>query len=383
MQNENDVLWERYYIKKPLSLMEFVEKQTNLKHLYNCVQDALRKYEHIFYKDPYRVCEVFTSGAVGIGKGVYNYILIAYRLYTNLLLKNLKNRLLNLSPSTKVSCVFFGTHSDETLKGFINFLENIQDKENPIFVSAQDMSSNKMSYTRKDKIVFIKNNQKGFSIAFRDNVIELVSAKTKSDLLGICPLMVSFNCTGYDSDTAYTTYKDISTRMAARLGLISKGLFSSLLVEKDPDNLYSDIFDQYINEVDLSSLYLVERFCPIFQKNKEETDLNWFIDITNGNTGPISNRNNYIQSHPNAKTHAFPADNPLYYNMVFENPKRFINEILGLPAPNQYKVSYEVTDAVSALNTVKKLIADYNIQITTSKEGLYLSIPNLNFKLKV
>ena len=57
--------------------------------------------------------------------------------------------------------------------------------------------------------------------------------------------------------------------------------------------------------------------------------------------------------------------------------------LLGLPAEPPFSKEYKVTDSLSALQTVRKLIKDYNMQMTFDKDGFYLSIPETDAKLKV
>jgi len=68
---------------------------------------------------------------------------------------------------------------------------------------------------------------------------------------------------------------------------------------------------------------------------------------------------------------------------AFEDPATFIKDVLGLPILSPFSQEYKVTDSLSALQTVRKLIRDYNMQITFGKEGTYLSIPEVNTKIKV
>lgn len=70
-------------------------------------------------------------------------------------------------------------------------------------------------------------------------------------------------------------------------------------------------------------------------------------------------------------------------DLAREDPKRFVNEILGEPIPNPYKTTIEAKDALEALQTVRKLIVDYQMQFTFDKEGAYLAIPELNTKFKI
>lgn len=71
------------------------------------------------------------------------------------------------------------------------------------------------------------------------------------------------------------------------------------------------------------------------------------------------------------------------FEKASENPEVFIRDIIGLPILAPFSCEYKITDALSALQTVRKLIKDYNMQMTFEKNGFYLSVPELDTKLKV
>ena len=71
------------------------------------------------------------------------------------------------------------------------------------------------------------------------------------------------------------------------------------------------------------------------------------------------------------------------YEMAKKNPEAFIKDILGLPLTTPLSKEYKVTDELSALQTVRKLIKDYHIKITYGNDGMYLAIDEVNTKIKV
>lgn len=403
MQNQIKVLWESYYVKKPLTFWEFVEKQTNLKQLFGCIELALKTYDKEFDKNLTKTSEVYASGATGIGKGVYAYLIIAYRLYLAMLLKNPKEEIFKFAPTADIFCVFAGMRCDESLARFISFLQGIQDKENPLFVFLEGAESFKVS---DDQIVIYKDEDKRYFAYYKSNKITFRAIKSNAEVLGTNPLIVDYDADGYETTTAMRFYENLKYRISARFSS-SKALFSCFLVEKSPNNLYNDLLDQHINEIEKNYDYLVEHFVPIYLKHvkscKDAAQLpknTHFIDISNGKVGDIEDVKTYIEKYPNSDIREFPASVQQPFTetnskkvfvkeydlltLALEDPKRFVNEILGEPIPNPYKTAIEVTDALEALQVVRKLILDYQIQFTFGeRDGAYLSIPELNTKIKI
>lgn len=410
MQSKIAALWESYYIKKPLTFWEFVEKQTNLKSLFGCIEIALKSYEKEFERNPYKVTEVYASGAVGIGKGVYAYMIVAYRLYLAMLLKNPKEEIFKFAPSNELSCMFAGGHCDEKLIGFLHFLQGIQNPEDPLFVFEEGKQLVKFT----NAIVIYEDENGKYSAHFNENKIAFRTAKSVAELIGTNPLIVDYDADLYETSMAMRFLEQIQNRMRSRFGSL-KDLLTCLLVEKSPNNLYNDLIDQHIWKIEKEykdlglneSKYLVERFVPIYMKNvKTANDLNQlpknthFIDILNGEVGEIWYFDTYVSRHPKNDIREFPANGRQYtftgsseifvkendtelLDLAFEDPKRFVNEILGEPIPNPYKMTIEVSDALGALQTARKLILDYQMQFTSDRDGAYLAIPELNTKIKI
>lgn len=410
MQSKIAALWESYYIKKPLTFWEFVEKQTNLKSLFGCIEIALKSYEKEFERNPYKVTEVYASGAVGIGKGVYAYMIVAYRLYLAMLLKNPKEEIFKFAPSSELSCMFAGGHCDEKLIGFLHFLKGIQNQEDPLFVFEEGKQLVKFT----NAIVIYEDENGKYSAHFNENKIAFRTAKSVAELIGTNPLIVDYDADLYETSMAMRFLEQIQNRMRSRFGSL-KDLLTCLLVEKSPNNLYNDLIDQHIWKIEKEykdlglneSKYLVERFVPIYMKNvKTANDLNQlpknthFIDILNGEVGEIWYFDTYVSRHPKNDIREFPANGRQYtftgsseifvkendtelLDLAFEDPKRFVNEILGEPIPNPYKMTIEVSDALGALQTARKLILDYQMQFTFDRDGAYLAIPELNTKIKI
>lgn len=406
MQSKIAALWESYYVKKPLTFWEFVEKQTNLKHLFGCIEVALKTYEKEFERNPCKVTEVYASGAVGIGKGIYAYMIVAYRLYLAMLLRNPKTEIFKIASSCELSCVFARGYCDEKLIGFLHFLKGIQNPDDPIFV----FEEGKQLKESEDVIVIYKDENKRYSAHFNGNKIAFRTIKSVAELTNTNPLIVDYDADLFETATAMRFLEQIQARMRARFGSL-KDLFSCLLVEKSPNNLYNDLIDQHIWKIEHpesldEAEYLVERFVPIYMKDiKTVNELSQlpknthFIDLLNGAVGEIEDFDAYVNKHPKNDTREFPASVQQTFtekrtkkvfvkedkllDLAREDPKRFVNEILGEPIPNPYKTTIEVKDALEALQTVRKLIVDYQMQFTFDKEGAYLAIPELNTKLKI
>lgn len=392
MQNAIDVLWENYYIKKPLTLWEFVQKQTNLIKLFPSVEKALKRYDEISLKEPLRVGEVYLTGPIASGKGIYSYIVMAYRLYLAMLLKNPKTEIFKFSPKSELSLLYCGDRSDEMLKGFISFLEKIQDWNNPMFV----INEGKKTETRVDAITINTHEGEGWPTAnYGDNEIVFKYAKNSSGFIGTNPVVVEFDYTSSnDAESTWEMFNKLEDRMHSRF--LNKDLFTSLIVEKYPDNLYSDLMDQHIQELQIypgESKYLIERFVPPYLRNitrkEDEPKDSCFIDLFTGYAGDLSELKEYKIKYPENPTMNFPSvystaggDMELL-PFAKEHPKQFINDFLGIPIPRPFTTDVRVTDTLSALQAVRKLIKDYHIKITYGNDGMYLAIDEVNTKIKV
>ena len=366
MQNENDVLWEKYCYAKPLTFWEFVQEFKSLKSLFPCVKNALLafgKRSKDFYDYP---SEIYVQGAVGIGKSVYCYLVFLYRVYLFLLSKSKDKRRNNAA-----SAVIVGPRAFETLKSVIHFIESAQ----PTIFCAEIASQTVDFWMERDR--------KG-DYLFRSscgNSLALMAAKTGKDLLGIRPVI------GYLADCPESGSFELFSELRARLSAGNfKPLFPTLIVDKSPNNLYSDLLDQTIKAKEFTQNALVERFVPIFYRDcssfndRDGIDLPYKICL---DTGEIEKRgwNDVIA----ANWSPFPAlwDGRDLYNWASENPKAFVNEFLGKPILSPFTKEYKVTDSLSALQTIKKLVNDYHVQFSFDENGLSLSAPGTDIKIKV
>lgn len=390
MQNVIKVLWENYYKETPLTLWEFVKKQTRLTHLFYCVEEALKRYDQTFYDNPLNVGELYLSGPIGTGKGTYANIIMAYRLYLSMLLDDPKERIFKFSGQTPLDLIYFGNRSDIHVQAFIHFIEGIQDPENPIFY----VNHTEDCIEKENVIVINTYNGKRFPTAnYKGNEVVLRWAKNNGGLVGANPLIVHLDCEdGLEPSAVWDYYQTIVNRMESRFGM-NKDLFTSLIIEKYPDNLYSDLMDQHIHNQKVRGAYLVETLAPPYMRdvNPKEAALanKYFIDIYTGCIDELSKEKDYMKKNPGGFTVRFPefyetaGGSINLLEIAKKNPKNFINDFLGLPVPVPLVEDFKVTDSLSALNTVKKLIEDYHIKLEFEQYGLYLTIPGTDMKIKV
>lgn len=316
---------------------------------------------------------------------------MAYRLYLAMLLKNPKTEIFKFSPKSELSLLYCGDRSDEMLKGFISFLEKIQDWNNPMFV----INEGKKTETRVDTITINTHEGEGWPTAnYGDNEIVFRYAKNSSGFIGTNPVVVEFDYTSSnDAESTWEMFNKLEDRMRSRF--LNKDLFTSLIVEKYPDNLYSDLMDQHIQELQAypgGSRYLIEGFVPPYLRNitrkEDEPKDSCFIDLFTGYAGDLSELKEYREKYPENPTMNFPSVYSTAGDMELlpfakEHPKQFINDFLGIPIPRPFTTDVRVTDTLSALQAVRKLIRDYHIKITYCNDGMYLAIDEVNTKIKV
>lgn len=382
MQNENDVLWENLYTEKPLTFWEFVQKQTRLKELFFPVANALKTYHRLFQINLANasMSEIYVTGPTGIGKGVYIYLILAYRLYLALLLKNPKRDLFNFADSFELSCMFISKYNS-SLAGFIHFLQNIQG-DDPLF-----------NFTPSEKIYLYeeeKETDKVWHAVYKDNDIVLKHGTSECNLLGTNPIIAYLDCKGCEPAESFRLFEKIKNRIESRFG--PNKMFTQFLIEKDPNNLYSDLLDQHI--VNTPCLY-VERFLPLYMKDiKGWEDVasfknDYFIDLENGYIGNIETKEDYLGVNPDSVLEDFPADwvsntgTISLIQIAQRDPKTFINDVLGYPILKPFKYKVEVNNSFDAVATVKKLIEDFNIQVVYEKYGMHLAVPEFGIKVKL
>lgn len=388
MQNAIDVLWENFYDTKPLTLWEFVNEFKSLKPLFPCVTDALDRFDKASKDLVTYPSEIYVQGAMGIGKGIYCYILFLYRVYLFLHLKDPK-KLIGWASTVDIGACIIGPKSDEVLKGVVNF---IQSAESKIFCINHECESDSTAIV--SKVVWAaegvtqleqwveKELDGSYSFRARNgNKLVCKAIKTSAELLGIQPAISYFT-----ESSDYELYSKLVSRVSARFGLQNKALFSTIIVDKYPNNLYSDLLDQTIKEKEKESNVLVERFVYYFYRDCK-TDEDFYKEdhpyMIDPDTGKVERKD--AKDVEGLNWICFPEKyrNIDLYEMAKENPETFIRDILGLPLTSPLSKEYKVTDELSALQTVRKLIRDYHIQVRFGEGEMYLEIPDVNTKIKV
>ena len=368
MQNTIEVLWEYFYHTKPLTFLEFVQEFKSLKHLFPVVKSALKNFDERSKDLSSYPGEIYVQGAVGIGKGMYCYLVFLYRVYLFLLLKE-PRQLIGWAPPTPITAAIIGPRSDETLKGIIHFIQSTGS-------ATFEISSATDKTVKADCWLDYDEDGNPFFESKYGNRLFFKAIKTQVDLIGIQPAVNYF-----ESDD-YELYNTLVTRVRARFGLEAKPFLSTIIVDKFPNNLYSDLLDQTIKEKENEDHALVERFSPLFYKycdNYEEVSLYYMININNGLVEKLGPKVAYEEWKP------FPKEwkGTDLHKLATDNPESFIKDILGIPLPSPLAKDYRVTDSLSALQAARNLIRDYNMQISFDSAGFYLSIPNVNTKIKV
>lgn len=370
MQNTTNVLWENFYRTKPLTFWEFVQDFKDLKPLFPCVESALKDFDESSKKLPR---EIYVQGAVGIGKGVYCYFVLLYKIYLFLLLKN-PSEIFSHAPSTEYSAIFAGLHAEDVFNGLLNFIQATGSK---IFCLAHVTENSKdyfedlrIDYGQPDSPVefWIKKDLEGkywFQSKF-GNKLEAVIVHGDRDIIGRQPVI------SYLAEPDYELYRKVDLRVSARFFSLP---FTAIIVDKAPNNLYTDVLDQIIKEKENDPIAVVERFCPLFYRDcKTVEDILKMKHpyVINDLTGEVRNRDDESISGLNWSCFPEKWGQLDLYKMAKTNPEAFIRDILGEPLPGPLSTEYKVSDAISAMNTIKNLINNYHIQIQFGSEGMFL-----------
>lgn len=370
MQNTTNVLWENFYYTKPLTFWEFVQDFKDLKPLFPCVESALKDFDESSKKLPR---EIYVQGAVGIGKGVYCYFVLLYKIYLFLLLKN-PSEIFSHAPSIEYSAIFAGSHSEDVFNGLLNF---IQATGSGLFSLTHVTGNSKeyfedlrIDYARPDSPVefWIKKDLEGkywFQSSF-GNKLEAVIVRNDWDIIGRQPVI------SYLAEPDYELYRKVDSRVSARFFNLP---FTAIVVDKSPNNLYTDVLDQIIKEKENDPIAVVERFCPLFYRDCKTVEDILKMNhpyVINDLTGEVRNRDEEGISGLNWSCFPEKWGQLDLYKMAKTNPEAFIRDILGKPLPGPLSTEYKVSDALSAMNTIKNLINNYHIQIQFGDEGMFL-----------
>lgn len=370
MQNVTNVLWENLYHTKPLTFWEFVQDFKDLKPLFPCIESALKDFDESSKKLPR---EIYVQGATSIGKGVYCYFVLLYKIYLFLLLKN-PSEIFSHAPETVYSILFAGLHAEDVFNGLLHFIQStgsglfclthVSDTSGDFF---EDI---KIDYARPDSQVcfWIKKDQEGkywFQSVF-GNKLEVVVVHNDTDIIGRQPVV------SYLAEPDYELYRKVDLRVSARFFNLP---FTTILVDKAPNNLYTDVLDQIIKEKENDPIAVVERFCPLFYRDCKivedilEMRHPYVINIL---TGEVKNRDDENISGLNWSCFPEKWGQLDLYKMAKANPEAFIRDILGEPLPGPLSKEYKVSDTLSAMNTIKNLINNYHIQIQFGSDGMFL-----------
>ena len=373
MQSNIEALWENFYYTKPLTFWEFVQEFENLKPLFGCIESALKDFDEKSRSLVKAPREIYVQGAVGIGKGVYCDFVLLYRIYLFLLLKT-PHQLFSHATMTEYSVVILGPRAEEMLNGLIHFIESTRSKvfsiAHVVDRSIGDFESVQIDYGHPDSPVdfWLKKDLEGhywFHSSY-GNTLKVVTGRSEGNIIGNQPVI------SYLEGVDYELYNKLKIRVEARF----HGLpFTTILVDKYPNNLYTDVLDQVIKEKENDPLALVERFCPLFYRDCKTVE-----DILkmkhpyaiNDLTGEVRKRDDEGISGLNWSCFPEKWGDLDLYEMAKNRPEAFIRDILGEPLPGPLSTEYKVSDAVSAMNTIKNLINNYHIQIQFGSEGMFL-----------
>lgn len=380
MQNQINVLWENICNSTPLTFWEFVQEFNSLKSLFPVVERALKDFDILSKSVSSYPCEVYTQGPTGIGKSVYNYLILLYRIYLHLQLKD-PHLLFSFSEHAELSVVIIAPNRMNYEKGLLHFIEstgcnslfNIYENEDEKVDSKLSVCVN----VQKDGITFNMNG----------NELKLVIVQNESSLIGTQPVVSYINFEDEDPDAMYEKYNSLVRRVNSRFYGLNKWLYTTIIVDKYPNNLYSDLMDQKIKEAESNPHVIVERFTPIWMRDcKSYTDIaqiknDYYMTLDDGTVYDVVD--GYVP--PIDDVIVFPRfwKNIDLYKMATENASVFIRDMVGIPLIKPLGVKVEVTNGLSALQACRKLIKDYNIQIVCSEGGIYLKIPDIRTSIKV
>ena len=395
MQNASDVLWESFYTSKPLTFWEFIQTFKNLKSLFGCVENALKRFDARSKNFQNYPDEIFVQGPVGIGKGLYCYLILLYRIYLFSLLKNPWG-FFNFAPSATFGVVLLGSHSKDHKKGLMHL---IKDAQSTIF-NVMDSNNEKNDYHTSTGFICMKEFLDG-EVRFcaqNGNTLNLYYSKNVNDwtaLIGTNPVIVYIDT--MELPKAWELYNEALTRIRSRFWHFNQIFFTTILVDKYPNNLYEDILDQHIQQVENDPNSLVERFVPSwlkYCKNPEdfeevEKTYDYFINTENGKVYPIGKDTDIKSIKDDKRLVMFPSTWNTYagsinlLDMANSDPDIFIRDWIGWPLSMPLKMELKVTDSISALTALRQLIKNYHIQIISGEEGMYASVPEVNTKIKI
>lgn len=355
--------WKKHFTEKPLSFNEFVDTYTYKEVVYPHILKTIDEIS----RQPSK-CEFFIQGFIGSGKTTLIYLLLAYRIYLYLILKSAKSYY-NVASSTKLSVIIFAPGkktADLTVSALIHVIKNI-----PFFKRMSTVAdflnyANDAVYTTSypnDILTFRKN----------DNLLHVIAVKNENYLkdtiinpiFGVLTELDSFIKDGVTSDQIFSFYQKLLWKIKS----CCKGKLSTIIVEKNPYNLYVDSIDQIIHATQDSERVVVfyHYYWQIFKDKDPTAKLDSTFNIT---TCQVVEKEEDI----------LPGDNFVEFPSVFNGmnllelarakPKQFLRDIIGMPTLMEHR-----SDMLNIMKDVAEVIHKNNLEICIKNSGVYLECP--------
>lgn len=353
--------WEEYFTEKPLSFNEFVDtykyKATIFPHILKTID--------LVSKQPSKL-EYFIQGFIGSGKSTLINLLTAYKVYLHLILKSAHD-FYGFAPSTELSMIIYSPTkkaANFTVESLMQILEGI-----PFFKKVRTVTE---CFDCKDKAIYTTAYPNSL-LAFKkgENTLYVIQAKDESDIVGLNPVigvmteLYHFMNQGVTVEKIWNFYQKLHWRIDSRC----KGLFSAVIVEKNPNNYWDDILDQiiYDNKDPSKMTILFHRFWEVFKDRDPDATIDSTFNIT---TCSVVEKGQGI----------FPGDTFVEFPSVFQgmnllefarkNPERFLRDYVGMPVMiKQHSLT------LNLMKDIVDKIHNNNLEICFKNGKAYLECP--------
>lgn len=352
--------WETYFIEKPLSFNEFVDTYTDKEVVYPHILKTIDEISSQPSKH-----EFFIQGFVGSGKTTLIYLLLAYKIYLYLILKSATSYY-GVVPTAKLSMVIFAPDKKTaslTVFAFMRVIEGI-----PFFKKIRSLrdfldycgAMYTTSYT-DDLLTFRRS----------DNILHVIAAKDENDLIDTNPIfgvlteLGSLTKEGITADQIFSFYQKLSWRIESRC----RGKFSTIIVEKNPSDVYDDIIDQimYTTRDPGKMVIFYHYYWQVFKDKDPDAKIDSTFNIT---TCQVVEKEEDI----------LPGDNFVKFPSIFNctnllelarsNPKQFLRDIIGMPTAIESH-----SDTLDIMKDIADTIHKNSLEICIKNSGVYLECP--------
>lgn len=353
--------WEEYFTEKPLSFNEFVDtyqyKATIYPHILKTIDEVSKQPSKLEY---------FIQGCLGSGKSTLIYLLAAYKVYLHLILKSARD-LYGFSPSAELSMIIYSPtkkSADFTVGALMQVLSGL-----PFFKKVRYVSE---CFDCKDVAIYTTAYPNSL-LTFKkgDNVLHVVDAKEESDLIGRNPVIGIMNELGHFKEQGVSIEKifNFYQKLHWRIDSRCKGLFSAVIVEKNPGNYWDDILDQiiYENRDPSKMIIFFHRYWEIFKDKDPDAELDSTFNIT---TCSVVEHGDGI--YPGDTFVKFPStfQGADFLRMARENPENFIKDYVGMPVMvKHHSLTYGI------MKDIVSKIHDNNLEICFKNGKAYLECP--------